>query len=182
MHPISLIFLGLCAFLVGFWLVRQLERRKVKSSGPQAMMPPTPAVTDSAAQAAEAQRAIGSSDPAAVDNDSRSVPPIADADPVDTPPKSAPASNYDIRDLILADRSEEAVKLLQKRKGWNLATAQKIVAQQAQRQSPKDLDPALIAEARQLLAENRKVSAVKLIYDRTGWSLRAAKDYVENSL
>lgn len=32
MHPISLIFLGLCAFLLGIWLVRALERRRLKSS------------------------------------------------------------------------------------------------------------------------------------------------------
>ncbi|MEM6713940.1 MAG: hypothetical protein AAF622_02600 [Cyanobacteria bacterium P01_C01_bin.147] len=35
MSPISFLFLGLCAFLFGFWLVRQLERRRFKPSDSQ---------------------------------------------------------------------------------------------------------------------------------------------------
>jgi ribosomal protein L7/L12 len=40
----------------------------------------------------------------------------------------------------------------------------------------------VVAAAQKLLAENRKIVAIKLIYNHTGWSLKAAKDYVENSL
>jgi len=179
MHPISLIFLGLCAFLVGFWLVRQLERRKVKSSGPQAIIPKTSSASAKAAHASEAKRATASS---RTDRAIAPHAPFPSPGSTDTHQESAPAANYDIRDLILANRQAEAVKILHEQKGWDLAYAQEYVTQQAQRQSSKDLDPEVIAEARQLLAQHRKVSAVKLIYDHTGWSLKAAKDYVENSL
>ncbi|WP_204140924.1 hypothetical protein [Halomicronema sp. CCY15110] len=92
------------------------------------------------------------------------------------------AESRDIRDLILENRQSEAINYLHEQQGWDLQHAKDYIDQQEQQQSSRDLDPEVIATARKLLAEHRKVTAVKLIYDHTGWSLKAAKDYVENSL
>jgi ribosomal protein L7/L12 len=89
---------------------------------------------------------------------------------------------HDIRDLILENRQSEAIQVLHNQQGWDLEHAKAYVEQQEQRQSSKQLDPEVVAAAQKLLAENRKIVAVKLIYEHTGWSLKAAKDYVENSL
>jgi ribosomal protein L7/L12 len=167
MHPISLIFLGLCAFLLGFWLVRRLERRKVKSSGPQVIIPPSKSVHTSPVCSVEANRESS---------------PIEPAQPADANREPAPVEHHDIRDLILENHQSEAIKLLHEQKGWDLEHAKEYVEQQEQRQSSKHLDPEVVAAAQKLLAENRKIVAIKLIYNHTGWSLKAAKDYVENSL
>ncbi len=167
MHPISLIFLGLCAFLLGFWLVRRVARRQVKSSDPVVTMPPSSSVHTNPAHAAEANR---------------EPPPIEPAQPTATNWEPTPVESHDIRDLILANRQAEAIQRLHEQKGWNLEHAQEYVKQQEERQASKHLDPEVVAAAQKLLAENRKIVAIKLIYNHTGWSLKAAKDYVENSL
>ena len=166
MHPISLIFLGLCAFLVGFWLVRKLEKRKLESSGPPTKlspMQPVPAPSTHSTEPHQASTPVSAAHPGAKR-------------------ESSAVENGDIRDLILANQKVEAIKLLHEQRGWDLQHAKEYVEQQEQQQSSRDLNPEVIAEARRLLAENRKIVAIKLIYDHTGWSLKAAKDYVENSL
>jgi hypothetical protein len=110
MHPISLIFLGLCAFLLGFWLVRRLERRKVKSSGPQVIIPPSKSVHTSPVYSVEANRESS---------------PIEPAQPADVNQEPAPVEHHDIRDLILENHQSEAIKLLHEQKGWGLRTRQK---------------------------------------------------------
>ena len=167
MHPISLIFLGLCAFLLGFWLVRRLEKRKINASAPQATREIARSAPTHPAQAADVHR--------------EAIPPrpsqLAAPDR-----ETTPVQTTDIRDLILDDRQPEAIELLHQQRGWDLEHAKDYVKQQAQQQSPKNVDPEVVAAARKLLAENRKIVAIKLIYDHTGWSLKAAKDYVENVL
>jgi ribosomal protein L7/L12 len=175
MHPISLIFLGLCAFLVGFWLVRKLERRKVKSSGPSATLAPAYSAPTRPTPKADQQ----------LDADADAAPASLAIEPpqtADANQGTAAGASRDIRDLILENRQSEAIDYLHEQQGWDLQHAKDYIDQQVQQQSSRDLDPEVIAEARQLLAANRKVTAVKLIYDHTGWSLKAAKDYVENSL
>lgn len=167
MHPFSLIFLGLCAFLLGFWLVRKLEKRKIKSSDPH--------VAYEIARSAPTR-------PAPSANVNRNSTPPQPSLPVAPPRETAPVQTTDIRDLILDDRQSEAVEMLHEQKGWDLEHAQDYVAQQAQQQSSRDIDPEVVAAAQKLLAENRKIVAIKLIYEHTGWSLKAAKDYVEQSL
>jgi hypothetical protein len=170
MHPISLIFLGFCAFLLGFWLVRRLEKRKVKSSGPQVTIPPSKSVHASLAHPAEVNR---ESPP--ISRAHPESPSIESAQPSDANWEPAPVKNHDVRDLILANRQSEAIKLLHEQKGWDLEHAKEYVEQQEQRQSSRHLDPKVVAAAQKLLAENRKVVAIKLIYDHTGWSLKAAQ-------
>lgn len=182
MHPISLIFLGLCAFLLGFWLMHRLERRQFKSSGPQATIPPSQSVYTSPAHPAEANRESSPISGAHAANAHWESPSIEPAPPTDANRAPAPVENHDIRDLILENRQSEAIKLLHEQRGWDLEHATEYIEQQEQRQSSKHLDPQVVAAAQKLLAENRKVVAIKLIYDHTGWSLKAAKDYVENSL
>ncbi|NEQ46234.1 MAG: hypothetical protein F6K00_22905 [Leptolyngbya sp. SIOISBB] len=182
MHPISLIFLGLCAFLVGFWLVRKLERRKIKSSGPQATIPPTQSVPANSAYPDETNRESPPVSLAHLAETQWESPPIEPAQPANAHREPSPAKNGDIRDLILENRQSAAINLLHEQHDWDLEHAKEYVAQQEQRQSSKQLDPEVIAAAQKLLAENRKIVAIKLIYDHTGWSLKAAKDYVENSL
>ncbi|MEB3269749.1 MAG: hypothetical protein VKJ09_14495 [Leptolyngbya sp.] len=179
MHPISLIFLGLCAFLLGFWLVRKLENRRAQSSGYQGTLPPsTPIYTNPASPAANSWK----SPPTRPPEPTNAQPAVELAQPVDTPSAPAPIEHPDIRDLILENRQSEAIQLLHKHKGWDLGHATEYVAQQEKRQSSQQLDPEVVAAAKKLLAENRKIVAIKLIYKHTGWSLKAAKDYVENSL
>jgi hypothetical protein len=167
MHPISLIFVGLCVFLLGFWLRRRLERRKVKSSGPLVTIPSSKSVHTSPVHSAETHR---------------ESPPIEPAQPTEANREPTPIENPDIRDLILENHQSAAIELLHGQRGWDLEHARDYVAQQEQRQSSKHVDPEVVAAAQKLLAENRKIVAIKLIYDHTGWSLKAAKDYVENSL
>lgn len=150
MPPISLIFLGLCAFLLGFWFVRLLERRKVKASGPQ-------------------PSAIAPSKPATA-----SPAPTAQANW-----EPSPALDNDVRHLILANRKLEAIKLVREHTGWGLQQSKDYVEQRQERRSPSGLDPQIVAAANQLMAENQKIAAIKLIRTHTGWSLKAAKDYVE---
>jgi ribosomal protein L7/L12 len=163
MHPISLIFLGLCVFLLGFWLIRRLERRKVRSASPQVTLPPSQVSHTRPAHSAEAT-------------------PIESAQPAEVNCEPTSVEAHDIRDLILENRQSEAIQVLHNQQGWDLEHAKAYVEQQEQRQSSKQLDPEVVAAAQKLLAENRKIVAVKLIYEHTGWSLKAAKDYVENSL
>lgn len=182
MHPISLIFLGLCAFLVGFWLVRKLERRKIKSSGPPATISPAQSVLANLAHPDEGNRA---SPPASLAHPAETYqqsPPIEPVRPANANQDPSPVERGDIRDLILANRQSEAINLLHEQKGWDLEHATEYVAQQEQRQSSSNVDPKVIATAQQLLADNQKIAAIKLIYSHTGWSLKAAKNYVENSL
>lgn len=182
MHPISLIFLGLCALLLGFWLVRRLAKRQAKSSVPPVTMPPPQSAHASPAPPVEAHREAPPTRPAHPASAPGEAPAIEPPQPAAAHQEPAPVENSDIRDLILADRQSAAIALLHEQQGWDLAHAQEYVEQQAQRQSSQQLDPEVIAAAQKLLAENRKVVAIKLIYDHTGWSLKAAKDYVENSL
>lgn len=152
MHPISLIFLGLCAFLAGFWLVRLLERRQVRASEPK----PT------------------SASPALL------TPPSS---PVASASWSPSATiDRDIRHLILHNRKLEAIKLVREQSGWNLKQAKAYVEQRQERRSPHSLEPEVVAAAQQLMAENQKIAAIKLIRNHTGWGLKEAKDYLEKSL
>ena len=47
-------------------------------------------------------------------------------------------------------------------------------------QPPAVLDDALKFEARELLAQGRKIQAVKLVREQTGWGLKQAKDFVDS--
>jgi len=179
MHPISLIFLGFCAFLLGFWLVRRLERRKENSPGLQDTTPPSISTYPNPAHPDEASRnslPINRVHPATAVGESPSAEP---AQPAEANPEPAAIASHDIRDLILANRQSDAIELLHEQKGWDLEHAKEYVTQQVQRQASGDLDPEVVAAAQKLLAENRKIVAIKLIYDHTGWSLKAAKEYVE---
>lgn len=47
-------------------------------------------------------------------------------------------------------------------------------------QPPAVLDDTLKFEARELLARGKKIQAVKLVREQTGWGLKQAKDFVDS--
>lgn len=149
MQPIPLIFLGLCAFLLGFWLVRTLERRRFGSSRSQAAIAPAiPATLRSPQTFQETWQ-----------------------------PSSA--LDQDLRHLISQHRKLEAIKLVREQSGWSLKQAKNYVEQRQERRSANSLDPEVVRAAQQLLGENRKIAAIQLIRTHSGWGLKEAKDYVE---
>ena len=160
MHPISLLFLGLCAFLCGVWLVRWREQRQLQRSGGNT--PATSLITAPARPQPQAGRL--------------------------TPPGGAiaPAIAHAVQQLIAQNQKIAAIKLIREHTGWSLAEAKKYVDQsvssvaaQAQAAAPHALTPEVISAARQLMAEKQKIAAIKLIKRHTGWDLKQAKAYVE---
>ena len=153
MHPISLIFLGLCAFLLGFWLVRWLERRQVSAVEP----------------------------PSAIALPSAPLPSRADPSPQTSSEnwEPFPVLDQDLRHLMLQHRKLEAIKLVREHSGWDLQRAKAYVEQRQDRRSASSLDPEVMVAAQQLMAEHQKIAAIKLIRNHTGWGLKEAKDYVE---
>ncbi len=150
MHPISWIFLGLCAFWLGFWLVRRWEQRGTRTTAITSTIAPSPL-------------------------------PGAIATPATASPQGLSlAIERDVRHLILENRKLEAIKLVRQRTGWSLKQAKEYVEQRQERRSSSSLDPQILAATKQLLAENQKIAAIQLIRNHTGWGLKEAKQYVEN--
>lgn len=93
---------------------------------------------------------------------------------------------------LLADgRKIEAIKRVREATGWDLKRAKDAV-EHIQRgraagsigTDPRfggrsDSRPELDDEIRELLSRRRRIEAVKLVKDRTGWGLKESKEYVE---
>lgn len=93
--------------------------------------------------------------------------------------------------LLAAGRKIEAIKGVREGTGWDLMRSKEAVealeyeltddlggqfaADRASRGSWADLD----AQVGRLLAARRKIEAVKLVREHTGWTLKEAKEYVE---
>ncbi|MDG4802338.1 50S ribosomal protein L7/L12 [Micromonospora sp. WMMD980] len=88
--------------------------------------------------------------------------------------------------LAREGRTVEAVKLLREQTGLPLLEAKQAVdalraggVPPARPAGPADLDDAVRAEATRLTHRGKKIHAVKLVREHTGWSLAEAKRYVD---
>lgn len=93
---------------------------------------------------------------------------------------------------LLADgRKIEAIKRVRETTGWDLKRAKEVVEhiQHSMVVGPQDsvsqsrdgpeAGAGLDGEIRRLLADRKRIEAVKLVRDRTGWGLEQSKGYVE---
>lgn len=94
--------------------------------------------------------------------------------------------------LLQAGRKIEAIKLVRERTGWRLGRAKRAIEElertgrhsgvsstglaSGHRPNPSD---DLEAKVRDLLGRGRKIEAVKLVRDDTGWGLKRSKSFVE---
>jgi ribosomal protein L7/L12 len=101
MHPISLVFLGLCAFLLGFWLVRWFERRGL--------------------------RAANASVPMTAWSKTAPVKPISES--IVQNARLPQPHHRAVQDLLNQNRNVEAIKYLREHMGWSLSQAKTYVEQ-----------------------------------------------------
>ncbi|MFW9817859.1 MAG: ribosomal protein L7/L12 [Candidatus Thorarchaeota archaeon] len=103
-----------------------------------------------------------------------------------------PEINNQIKNLLVKKRKIEAVKLAREHMHWGLKEAKEYVdalaaslntsgeiyAQVPHKGSNRNL---LLIEGKlqALLRENRKIEAVRLVREYTGWGLKESKDYVD---
>jgi len=103
-----------------------------------------------------------------------------------------PEIDDQLKNLLAKNRKIEAVKLVREHTNWGLKEAKDYVDKlalslktggqgQAQAAKPGVNRNLLLIEGRlqALLRENKKVEAVKLVLEQTGWGLKEAKDYVD---
>jgi ribosomal protein L7/L12 len=87
----------------------------------------------------------------------------------------------EVKALVEAGRKIAAVRLVQREQSLGLTEAQAYVnrlisEEQTDVESVSLPDP---AEIRALVAQGRKIAAVKRVRETTGWGLRRAKEYVD---
>lgn len=117
----------------------------------------------------------------------RNPPATARADAADMPE----AARAEAIRLLAAGRKIEAVKRVREGTGWGLKRSKEAVEAlkpgmatspgqgTAGEGAPLEYGNELDSEVRRLLAGRRKIEAVKLVRERTGWALKEAKEYVE---
>jgi ribosomal protein L7/L12 len=109
---------------------------------------------------------------------------------ISAPPATGEELIADVRTLLAAGRKIEAVRQVRLATGWGLKQSKEYVEAVGagaplpdtplQSSPPAAHDPAqLEQEARSLLAEEGKISAIKHVREHTNWGLQEAKDYVE---
>lgn len=114
-----------------------------------------------------------------------------------TPPSSnIPAEKLaQVQALLNANRKIDAIKLVREITNLGLKEAKDYVEAlerspgqvpsitnvYAQQNPSQTKDPSYLDyDIRDLLAKNKKIEAVKLVREATGWGLKESKDYVEN--
>lgn len=103
--------------------------------------------------------------------------------------QSGPADDHTIRRLLAEGKNIEAIKRVREHTGMGLKEAKDYVEalaadpfltppspETATTTVPGDVEHA----ARQLLAEGKKIQAIKLVREHTGMGLKEAKEYVES--
>ncbi len=104
----------------------------------------------------------------------------------------------DVRAMLVRKQKIGAVKMVRERTGWGLKEAKDyvdtiettglppaVMTYSNQASSPvappraRQDERALDTLVRDLLAQDQKIQAVKLVRERTGWGLKEAKDYVD---
>ena len=87
-----------------------------------------------------------------------------------------------IRLLLAHEQKIEAIKLVQVRTGWELSRAKDYVDALAKSAPSLQLttyaSPQVISQIYNLLGRGRKLQAVQLVQETTGWELQRARDYV----
>jgi ribosomal protein L7/L12 len=95
-----------------------------------------------------------------------------------------------LRALLAAGKKIQAIKELRDRTGLSLADAKSYIDDlpsgrplpptlPAPLAPTAEMSPATVARARELIAADKPIQAVKAIREDTGWSLKAAKDAME---
>ncbi len=92
----------------------------------------------------------------------------------------------DARDLLAQGEKLQAIKFVRRKTGMDLKEAAHYVDSLEQDSEPEELQSealpgdALKFEARELLAQGKKIQAVKLVREQTGWGLKQSKDFVDS--
>jgi hypothetical protein len=90
-----------------------------------------------------------------------------------------------VQDVVRQDSSADLGRLADPVDGRMLAVRGKLLwllVQRGSQSPPPGLDsvaPQVISEARSLLARRRKIEAIRLVRERTGWGLKESKDFVD---
>jgi ribosomal protein L7/L12 len=95
------------------------------------------------------------------------------------------ALDRQIRQLMAQGKQLDAIKLVRQQNDWSLQEARFYVQQigrmgSAEGPTSKDLPVDVQNQVDQLIFEGQKIAAIKLVRETTGWSLRVAKEYVED--
>jgi ribosomal protein L7/L12 len=107
-------------------------------------------------------------------------------------PEHGAASPRDVAGLLAAGKKIEAIKLARQQTGLGLKEAKDYVEALERGEPVTPLPPrqssgapggpssALMEQAaRALVAQGKKIEAIKLVRQQTGWGLKEAKDYVD---
>jgi len=92
----------------------------------------------------------------------------------------------DARIMLAQGKKEQAINLVRQKSGMNEKEAARYVASLEQNAaveaSPLQTAPndAMKFAARDLLAQGKKIQAVKLVKEQTGWGLKQAKEFVDS--
>jgi ribosomal protein L7/L12 len=146
--------LSVAVFSLGFWLTQRLQNKSSRRQDFSTMAP-------------------------------RSAVPLAASDSA----HNREHLERQVQNLLAQGQQIEAIKLVRQKTNWGLKEARDYVNQLA-RQQPSGLSPGTVQsplplptsvqlKVQQLLANGQKIAAIKLVRQSTGWSLSAAKDYVE---
>jgi len=99
---------------------------------------------------------------------------------LEAPPPDMEAIKSQVLVLLNLGKKIQAIKWVRNEAGWGLKEAKLYVddLQAENKQQIQDLN--ILQQMTELLQEGRKLEAVKFIKVQTNWSLREAKDYVDN--
>lgn len=103
------------------------------------------------------------------------------------PEQTAAQLTIEVQQLMAEGKKIVAIKRVREVTGWGLKKAKRYVeSQDGEIHSIADVDisrtPAadLATQVRYMLAEGKKIAAIKYVREQTGWGLKEAKDYVES--
>lgn len=152
------IVLSVTVFSLGFWLTRRLQTKSSRRQGFDFIV-----------------------------NQPTIAPPIGTSSAL--PSTSQDQLERQVHNLLSQGQHIEAIKLVRQQTNWGLKEARDYVNQLSHNQafdlsagtaqSPSPLPTNVQIKVQELLSNGQKMSAIKLVRQSTGWSLSAAKAYVE---
>lgn len=164
MRILFLAVLALAAFVLGFWLTKTLQHRRLpsKQSGSQA---------ESSPRSDRPRSGRGRW----LETDQAQIDPIL-----------LHKLAQEVSQLLSERQKIAALRLVREQTRWGLKTAKDYVEAIERQESiamralaTPHLPDDLPLQVRQLLDQRQMIAAIRLVREQTGWGLKAAKDYVE---
>lgn len=99
-----------------------------------------------------------------------------------TPPPPLDIEAIKSQALILLNVGEKirAIKWVRDETGWDLKEAKQYIDDLQATNKPQINAVNMVSQVVHLLEQKKKIEAVKFVKEQTNWSLREAKDYVDN--